>query len=248
MPFQKVLIIKFYRTQESKAEDEVDRLFKLLCSKENDTIRPRSFIVQGRNVTFNRTCGRILDTAFEEICDRPLGAGDYLQLSKIFHTIIIRGVPQLNLKLKSPARRFITLIDTLYDSRVRVIICANEPLSRLFSKERDVEVQQQTVAVDDINVSGNQVCWNQFSTCFLKFLKVFCLSRPLAYSPVRKSCLPMIGQCPDLVKCKRKITGPCGTSQASLIVHMTNRNNKIMNFDVDGGCNSYRCQLEYTRC
>lgn len=114
--------------------------------------------MQGRNVTFNRTCGRVLDTTFEEICDRPLGAGDYLQLSKIFHTVIIRGVPQLNLKLKSPARRFITLIDTLYDSRVRVIISADEPLQRLFSKERDAEVLlQQTISVDDTNVIGNQV-------------------------------------------------------------------------------------------
>lgn len=114
--------------------------------------------MQGRNVTFNRTCGRVLDTTFEEICDRPLGAGDYLQLSKIFHTVIIRGVPQLNLKLKSPARRFITLIDTLYDSRVRVIISADEPLQRLFSKERDAEVLlQQIISVDDTNVIGNQV-------------------------------------------------------------------------------------------
>lgn len=128
-----------------------------MCSKENDNIRPRNFIVQGRNVTFNRTCGRVLDTTFEEICDRPLGAGDYLQLSKIFHTVIIRGVPQLNLKLKSPARRFITLIDTLYDSRVRVIISADEPLQRLFSKERDAEVLlQQTISVDDTNMIGNQ--------------------------------------------------------------------------------------------
>lgn len=114
--------------------------------------------MQGRNVTFNRTCGRVLDTTFEEVCDRPLGAGDYLQLSKIFHTVIIRGVPQLNLKLKSPARRFITLIDTLYDSRVRVIISADEPLQRLFSKERDAEVLlQQIISVDDTNVIGNQV-------------------------------------------------------------------------------------------
>lgn len=149
---------KFYfTTQENGAEKEVSRLFKLLCSKENDNIRPRNFIVQGRNVTFNRTCGRVLDTTFEEICDRPLGAGDYLQLSKIFHTVIIRGVPQLNLKLKSPARRFITLIDTLYDSRVRVIISADEPLQRLFSKERDAEVLlQQTISVDDTNMIGNQ--------------------------------------------------------------------------------------------
>lgn len=40
-------------------------------------------------------------------------------MCQAFHTIIIRDVPQLNLRLKSQARRFITLIDTLYDNKVR---------------------------------------------------------------------------------------------------------------------------------
>lgn len=52
------------------------------------------------------------------ISEQPLGASDYLQLSQVFHTVIIRDVPQLNLRLKSQARRFITLIDTLYDNKV----------------------------------------------------------------------------------------------------------------------------------
>ena len=137
---------------------EVDRLFKWLCSKENDTVRPRSLIVQGRNVSFAKSCGRVLDCHFTELCDRPLGAADYLQLSKQFHTVIIREVPQLNLKVKSQARRFITLIDTLYDSRVRVIISAQEPLNRLFCKEKDADHQhQQSIVMDDSNTAGNQV-------------------------------------------------------------------------------------------
>lgn len=52
---------------------------------------------------------------------QPLGASDYLELSQAFHTIIIRDIPQLNLRLKSQARRFITLIDTLYDNKVKDI-------------------------------------------------------------------------------------------------------------------------------
>ena len=135
----------------------MEKLFKRLCSKETDTVRSRSIIVQGRNVTLNRTCGRVLDSTFEELCDRPLGAVDYLHLSKLFHTVIIRGVPQLNLKVKSPARRFITLIDTLYDSRVRVIISAEKPLAQLFSKERDADAHEQSLSLDDVNIVGNQV-------------------------------------------------------------------------------------------
>lgn len=49
---------------------------------------------------------------------QPLGAGDYLQICQVFHTVFLRDVPQLTSKQKSQARRFITLIDTLYDNKV----------------------------------------------------------------------------------------------------------------------------------
>lgn len=49
---------------------------------------------------------------------QPLGAVDYLYLAQMFHTIAIRDVPQLDLDSLSPMRRFITLIDTLYDNKV----------------------------------------------------------------------------------------------------------------------------------
>lgn len=51
---------------------------------------------------------------------QPLAANDYLQISQYFHTVIIEDIPRLTLDSKSQARRFITLIDTLYDNRVRV--------------------------------------------------------------------------------------------------------------------------------
>jgi len=149
---------KFYFSSgECQPNDEIDRLFKWLCSKENDVVRPRTLLVQRRQVHFNRSCGRVLDCTFDELCDRPLGAGDYLQLSKVFHTVIIRDVPQLNLKLKSPTRRFITLIDTLYDSRVRVIIGAKLPLLQLFSKEKETSGIHQANILEVLeSVQGNE--------------------------------------------------------------------------------------------
>lgn len=99
---------------------KVDTIFKVLCSQENDIVRPKTITHFGRNITFEKTCGQILDTTFDEICCRDLGASDYIQLAQYFHTIIIRYIPQLNFKRKNAARRFITLIDSLYDNRVRV--------------------------------------------------------------------------------------------------------------------------------
>jgi peroxisome-assembly ATPase len=108
------------RKTDPDAESNVNAVFKVLCSQENDVVGPKTFTHFGRNISFEKACGQVLNTTFSEICDRALGASDYIQLTQYFHTIIIRDVPQLNLKLKSQTRRFITLIDSLYDHRIRV--------------------------------------------------------------------------------------------------------------------------------
>lgn len=145
---------KIYFIKGKDAVSDVDKVFKLLCSMENDVVRPRTISIRGRNVTFERTCGQVLDSTFEELCDRPLGASDYLKLSQIFHTIIIRDVPQLDFRLKSQTRRFITLIDTLYDNKVRVVISAAVPHTKLFIPEGDSEyTDEKRMLMDDLKIS-----------------------------------------------------------------------------------------------
>lgn len=62
--------IKLFDRKGEHEKDPVDNIFKYLCSKENDIIRPKIFTILGRNVEFRKTCGQVLDTTFEEICDR----------------------------------------------------------------------------------------------------------------------------------------------------------------------------------
>lgn len=52
---------------------------------------------------------------------QPLGASDYLEIAHHFDTVIVRGVPRLKVALREQARRFITLIDILYDQKVKGI-------------------------------------------------------------------------------------------------------------------------------
>ncbi|KAG0431958.1 hypothetical protein HPB47_021272 [Ixodes persulcatus] len=118
---------------ECDADAELNRMFKVLASQENDVIRPRILTIKGRNVEFAKACGRVLDSSFSELCDRAVGAVDYLALSQVFHTILVRDVPQLSLREKTQARRFITLVDTLYDHRVRLVMSAQVPPNQLFS-------------------------------------------------------------------------------------------------------------------
>ncbi|CAG2162137.1 unnamed protein product [Oppiella nova] len=121
-----------YYLFEDDADKHLDRLFKLIASRENDTIRPKTLTIKERNVTFANTCGRVCDSTFQELCDRPLGAIDYLTMSLVFHTVIIRNIPQMSLSKKTQCRRFITLIDTFYDNKVRVLFSAQVPPNQLF--------------------------------------------------------------------------------------------------------------------
>ncbi|GAB0093187.1 N2B [Sergentomyia squamirostris] len=161
------------------ADKAMDRMFKILCSQENDIIRPKTFTHLGRNLTFAKTCGQILDTTFPEICERALAASDYIQLSQFFHTILIRDVPQLNLSKKSPARRFITLIDTLYDNRVRVVVSSDVPYKKLFSQETTQDhLDEHRALMDDLNIKiGSE---NASSNIFTGEEELFAFDRTMS--------------------------------------------------------------------
>ncbi|XP_026486104.2 putative ATPase N2B [Vanessa tameamea] len=146
----------FINSELTEDNNTVDNLFKFLVSKETDTVRVRVINILGRNVKFAKTCGRILDSTFEELCDRPLGASDYLIISKTFHTVFIRELPQLSIvKHRSQIRRFITLIDTLYDNRVRVVIAADCDPKVLFNLEdvKDQYGDADRALMDDLKIT-----------------------------------------------------------------------------------------------
>lgn len=55
---------------EIDADFEIERIFKILGSQENDLIRPRTITHLGRDLTFIKTCGQVLNSTFDELCDR----------------------------------------------------------------------------------------------------------------------------------------------------------------------------------
>ena len=72
--------------------------------------------------------------SFDELCDRPLSAVDYLGIAKLFDYIIIDKVPVLDENHHNEARRFITMVDALYETGTTLIIGSNaESLDKLFS-------------------------------------------------------------------------------------------------------------------
>ncbi|MEE6475979.1 hypothetical protein FKM82_010925 [Ascaphus truei] len=144
----------YYLTSEDDVEAVMDKLFDELAQKQNDITRPRILKVQGRELKLSKACGSIADCTFEELCDRPLGASDYLEMCKSFDTVFIRHIPLFTMSKRSQARRFITLIDAFYDHKVRVICSADTPLQGLFlQKQHDAEEQASRILMDDLGLT-----------------------------------------------------------------------------------------------
>ena len=92
----------------------------------------------------NRQAKGVAEMSFSELCDEARGSPDYQAIGRSFNTLILRGVPQLNMSRRDTLRRFILLIDTLYFQHRNVVIEAEVPLDKLFdmgqSFEEDVDV------------------------------------------------------------------------------------------------------------
>lgn len=151
----------YFLTSNSGINESLDSIFKVLSINEDDIIRPLTITVNNREVHLRKTCGRVADCDFSELCQVPLGADDYDKMGKLFHTVIIRNIPQLTIKQKSEAKRFITLIDMLYDARTRVIFSSAVPIEQLFKLNTDpneyMDHKQESLnLMDDLGLHASE--------------------------------------------------------------------------------------------
>ena len=98
------------------------------------------FNVLGRTVEVPEAAGGVARFAFRDLCEQPLGPSDYLELAGRFHTMIVEGVPKMELAQRNTAKRFITLIDALYDYHCKVICSAEAEPHELYSADQGREV------------------------------------------------------------------------------------------------------------
>ena len=93
---------------------------------------PTVLAFQGRRLELARTAKGVAYASFDELCRAPLGPADYLAIARHFHTLILDGVPRLSADRRNEARRFITLIDALYEHRCHLVIAADDLPDRLY--------------------------------------------------------------------------------------------------------------------
>ena len=83
---------------------------------------------------------------FAELCDGPRSQNDYIELSRMFHAVLISGVPAFGPDSDDLARRFINLVDEFYDRNVKLVLAAAVPLLDLYAGGRLSFEFQRTIS------------------------------------------------------------------------------------------------------
>ena len=104
--------------------------------------------VKGRKLHVPRAASGVARFSFTDLCEQPLGASDYLRLAHDYHTIMIDRIPAMDAADRNAAKRFIALIDTLYDNAVKLMASADADPMSLYSATDGTEAMefQRTVS------------------------------------------------------------------------------------------------------
>ena len=102
-------------------------------------VRPHEIELKGRKIHVPLEAAGAARFSFDELCVQPLGVVDYQKIAQRYHTLFIESVPIMEEDARNAAKRFINLIDILYDHRIRVFISAAAAPEDLYQSKRGDE-------------------------------------------------------------------------------------------------------------
>ncbi len=113
-------------------ESQLDRDFAHLIG--GDAPEPTTIELQGRTLRVPRAARGVARASFADLCEQALGAADYLALARSFHTLVLDRVPRMSATDRNAARRFITLIDVLYEHKAKLLCTAEAAPEELYGE------------------------------------------------------------------------------------------------------------------
>jgi cell division protein ZapE len=130
----------------AKADAAMDAAWNRLT--DNAPVQPQVLTVRTRKVDVPAAAAGVARFAFGDLCNRPLGASDYLMIAREFHTVILDRIPVMDFARRNEAKRFIILIDVFYEHHVKVVASAEAEPQKLYiaSDGREVFEFERTVS------------------------------------------------------------------------------------------------------
>jgi cell division protein ZapE len=107
---------------------------------------PRTLTVLGRALRVPQAARGVARFSFADLCVNPLAAADYLAIAHMFHTVLIDHIPRLDPTQRNEARRFVVLIDTLYDESVKLVCSAAAAPEELYPAGDGAEAFRRTAS------------------------------------------------------------------------------------------------------
>jgi cell division protein ZapE len=129
---------------DGRAERALDAAFTELTGESHGT--PQRLTVLGRSLEVPQAARGVARFDFDELCGKPLGPADYLALATHFHSLVLDGVPRLGPENFDKARRFITLVDALYEHRVKLVASAAATPDQLYERGENAAMFERTAS------------------------------------------------------------------------------------------------------
>lgn len=139
----------YHHPLDAAAKSHADHWFRFLGDFDRDPPHPATHTVWGRPVRVPQASGNCARFTFQELIGAATGAADYIELMRSYSAFIITGVPGMSSRTRDHARRFITFIDAVYESRAKLVLTCERPLSELF-------VTRAEIAEANAESSGNK--------------------------------------------------------------------------------------------
>jgi cell division protein ZapE len=130
----------WYVPADVAADQALDDAWRRLTGGNGGTAQ--SLALHGRSVRVPHAFMGVARFNFHDLCEQPLAAADYLRIAREYHTIVLDHIPVMTYDNRNAAKRFIILIDTLYDTNVKLIASAAAEPDALYRADEGYEAQE----------------------------------------------------------------------------------------------------------
>ncbi|HZP71452.1 MAG TPA: cell division protein ZapE [Pseudolabrys sp.] len=130
----------WYVPDDARADAALDEAWRRLAG--NHSGAPHELMVKGHAVRIPQAAMGVARFSFDDLCARPLAAADYLKIAHEFHTVIVDHIPIMDFPQRNEAKRFIILVDTLYDNAVKLLASAQAQPEGLYVATEGYEANE----------------------------------------------------------------------------------------------------------